>query len=125
MSTDINRGANGIEGTLSTALGIAYKGKSSVLVTGDLALLHDTNGWLIRQHFQGHLTIILINNNGGGIFEMLPIEDDLARKITDGISEVDILAIMKEQGLNTLLEDGVVKILEGQVSIAEAIGVIG
>ncbi|MGK7881720.1 MAG: 2-succinyl-5-enolpyruvyl-6-hydroxy-3-cyclohexene-1-carboxylic-acid synthase [Crocosphaera sp.] len=68
-----NRGANGIEGTLSTALGIAYKGKNSVLVTGDLALLHDTNGWLIKQHFQGHLTIILINNNGGGIFEMLPI----------------------------------------------------
>ncbi|MDJ0597224.1 MAG: 2-succinyl-5-enolpyruvyl-6-hydroxy-3-cyclohexene-1-carboxylic-acid synthase [Crocosphaera sp.] len=71
-----NRGANGIEGTLSTALGIAYKGKSSVLVTGDLALLHDTNGWLINQHFQGHLTIILINNNGGGIFEMLPISKD-------------------------------------------------
>ncbi|ACB51215.1 2-succinyl-6-hydroxy-2, 4-cyclohexadiene-1-carboxylic acid synthase/2-oxoglutarate decarboxylase [Crocosphaera subtropica ATCC 51142] len=68
-----NRGANGIEGTLSTALGVAYKAKSSLLITGDLALLHDTNGWLIRQHFQGHLTIILINNNGGGIFEMLPI----------------------------------------------------
>ncbi|MEL4897655.1 2-succinyl-5-enolpyruvyl-6-hydroxy-3-cyclohexene-1-carboxylic-acid synthase [Crocosphaera sp. Alani8] len=73
-----NRGANGIEGTLSTALGIAHKGKSSILLTGDLALLHDTNGWLIRQYFQGHLTIILINNNGGGIFEMLPIaQDDL------------------------------------------------
>ncbi|WP_107669532.1 2-succinyl-5-enolpyruvyl-6-hydroxy-3-cyclohexene-1-carboxylic-acid synthase [Cyanothece sp. BG0011] len=68
-----NRGANGIEGTLSTALGVAHKAKSSVLITGDLALLHDTNGWLIRQHFQGHLTIILVNNNGGGIFEMLPI----------------------------------------------------
>ncbi len=68
-----NRGANGIEGTLSTALGVAYQANSSVLVTGDLALLHDTNGWLIRQHFKGHLTIILVNNNGGGIFEMLPI----------------------------------------------------
>lgn len=68
-----NRGTNGIEGTLSTALGVAYKVKSNILVTGDLALLHDTNGWLIRRHFQGHLTIILINNNGGGIFEMLPI----------------------------------------------------
>ena len=71
-----NRGANGIEGTLSTALGIAYQGKSSVLLTGDLALLHDTNGWLINKHFQGHLTIILINNNGGGIFEMLPIAQE-------------------------------------------------
>ncbi len=67
-----NRGANGIDGTLSTALGVAY-GQQSVLLTGDLALLHDTNGFLLRSHFQGHLTIVLINNNGGGIFEMLPI----------------------------------------------------
>jgi 2-succinyl-5-enolpyruvyl-6-hydroxy-3-cyclohexene-1-carboxylate synthase len=68
-----NRGANGIDGTLSTALGIAHNQQSSVLLTGDLALLHDTNGGLIRPQFKGHLTIILINNNGGGIFEMLPI----------------------------------------------------
>ncbi|MBD2388725.1 2-succinyl-5-enolpyruvyl-6-hydroxy-3-cyclohexene-1-carboxylic-acid synthase [Cylindrospermum sp. FACHB-282] len=68
-----NRGANGIEGTLSTALGIAHRQQSSVMLTGDLALLHDTNGFLIRNKFVGHLTIILINNNGGGIFEMLPI----------------------------------------------------
>ena len=44
-------------------------------MTGDLALLHDTNGFLIHQQFQGHLTVIVINNNGGGIFEMLPIAD--------------------------------------------------
>jgi 2-succinyl-5-enolpyruvyl-6-hydroxy-3-cyclohexene-1-carboxylate synthase len=68
-----NRGANGIDGTLSTALGIAHYQQSSILLTGDLALLHDTNGFLIRNKFIGHLTIILINNNGGGIFEMLPI----------------------------------------------------
>ncbi|GAP98304.1 2-succinyl-5-enolpyruvyl-6-hydroxy-3-cyclohexene-1-carboxylic-acid synthase [Leptolyngbya sp. NIES-2104] len=67
-----NRGANGIDGTLSTALGIAHHQKA-VMLTGDLALLHDTNGFLIRSHFQGHLTIVLINNNGGGIFGMLPI----------------------------------------------------
>jgi 2-succinyl-5-enolpyruvyl-6-hydroxy-3-cyclohexene-1-carboxylate synthase len=68
-----NRGANGIDGTLSTALGMAHKNQSSVMLTGDLALLHDTNGFLLRNKFVGHLTIILINNNGGGIFEMLPI----------------------------------------------------
>ncbi|WP_089093928.1 2-succinyl-5-enolpyruvyl-6-hydroxy-3-cyclohexene-1-carboxylic-acid synthase [Nodularia sp. NIES-3585] len=68
-----NRGANGIDGTLSTALGIAHHQQSSVMLTGDLALLHDTNGFLIRNKFIGHLTIVLINNNGGGIFEMLPI----------------------------------------------------
>ena len=69
-----SRGANGIDGTLSTALGVAYQ-DAGVLLTGDLALLHDTNGFLLSQKFQGHLTIIVINNNGGGIFEILPIAD--------------------------------------------------
>ncbi|WP_293338496.1 2-succinyl-5-enolpyruvyl-6-hydroxy-3-cyclohexene-1-carboxylic-acid synthase [Microcoleus sp. CAWBG58] len=68
-----NRGANGIDGTLSTALGVAHRNQSSILLTGDLTLLHDTNGFLIKNKFVGHLTIILINNNGGGIFEMLPV----------------------------------------------------
>jgi 2-succinyl-5-enolpyruvyl-6-hydroxy-3-cyclohexene-1-carboxylate synthase len=68
-----NRGANGIDGTLSTALGIAHQGPPTVLLTGDLALLHDTNGWLSLPRLQGHLTVILINNHGGGIFEMLPV----------------------------------------------------
>ncbi|NER32889.1 MAG: 2-succinyl-5-enolpyruvyl-6-hydroxy-3-cyclohexene-1-carboxylic-acid synthase [Oscillatoria sp. SIO1A7] len=76
-----NRGANGIDGTLSTALGIASpirpalvrENRPGVLLTGDLALLHDTNGFLLKNKFKGHLTIVLINNNGGGIFEMLPV----------------------------------------------------
>ncbi len=68
-----SRGANGIDGTLSTALGIAHHHQSSILLTGDLALLHDTNGFLICKNLQGSLTIILINNQGGGIFENLPI----------------------------------------------------
>lgn len=68
-----NRGVNGIDGTLSTALGIAHNSQSSILLTGDLAFLHDINGLLINHKFKGHLTIILINNEGGGIFETLPI----------------------------------------------------
>jgi len=68
-----NRGANGIDGTLSTALGIAQNHSPCVLVTGDLALLHDTNGFLTLSQFRGSLTIIVVNNDGGGIFEMLAI----------------------------------------------------
>ena len=68
-----NRGANGIDGIISTALGVAHHNRPSVLLTGDLAFLHDTNGLLFRSKLKGHLTIVLINNNGGGIFEMLPI----------------------------------------------------
>jgi 2-succinyl-5-enolpyruvyl-6-hydroxy-3-cyclohexene-1-carboxylate synthase len=68
-----NRGANGIDGTLSTALGVAHGNRPVVLLTGDLALLHDTNGFLLRPKLRGSLTIVLINNRGGGIFEMLPV----------------------------------------------------
>lgn len=68
-----NRGANGIDGTLSTALGIAHRHQPCVMLTGDLALLHDSNGFLLKNKLEGHLTIVLINNRGGGIFEMLPI----------------------------------------------------
>jgi 2-succinyl-5-enolpyruvyl-6-hydroxy-3-cyclohexene-1-carboxylate synthase len=68
-----NRGANGIDGTLSTALGVAHGGGSSVLLTGDLAFLHDSNGLLAASQLQGSLTVLLINNNGGGIFEHLPV----------------------------------------------------
>ena len=68
-----NRGANGIDGTLSTALGIAHGGTPTALLTGDLAFLHDSNGLLHLPNFRGSLTVFLINNRGGGIFEHLPI----------------------------------------------------
>ena len=68
-----SRGVNGIDGTLSTSLGVAYRNQPAVLLSGDLAFLHDSNGLLIRPKFEGHLTVILINNHGGGIFNHLPI----------------------------------------------------
>jgi 2-succinyl-5-enolpyruvyl-6-hydroxy-3-cyclohexene-1-carboxylate synthase len=68
-----NRGANGIDGTLSTALGVVHGGSPGVLLTGDLALLHDSNGFLIGPRLKGSLTVVLINNRGGGIFEHLPV----------------------------------------------------
>lgn len=68
-----SRGANGIDGTLSTAMGIAHGYSHALLLTGDLAFLHDTNGLLNHRYLQGALTVIVINNQGGGIFEMLPI----------------------------------------------------
>ncbi|HEY9889861.1 MAG TPA: thiamine pyrophosphate-dependent enzyme, partial [Candidatus Obscuribacterales bacterium] len=69
----VSRGANGIDGTLSTALGVAHHHGRAVLLTGDLALLHDSNGLLNAIQRDLHLTILLMNNHGGGIFESLPI----------------------------------------------------
>jgi len=67
------RGASGIDGTLSMACGVAEALGQAVLLTGDLALLHDSHGWLWQRQLRGRLTVILINNGGGGIFEQLPI----------------------------------------------------
>lgn len=67
-----NRGVNGIDGTISTALGLAVNGKPTYLVTGDLSLFHDLNGLAVAKTHNLNLTIILHNNDGGGIFEYLP-----------------------------------------------------
>jgi len=76
-----NRGANGIDGTLSTALGVAHNSfavpasisRPTFLLCGDLSFLHDSNGLLLAQKLRGSLTVILVNNHGGGIFEHLPV----------------------------------------------------
>lgn len=70
------RGASGIDGTLSIACGLAEALGQLVLVSGDLALLHDSNGWLWRRQLRGRLTVVQIENGGGGIFEQLPIRTD-------------------------------------------------
>ncbi len=69
-----NRGASGIDGIISTALGIAADcSRPTFLITGDLAFYYDLNGLLAAKKYSLPLIIILINNNGGGIFEVLPI----------------------------------------------------
>ena len=67
-----NRGVNGIDGTVSTALGLATNGQPTYFVTGDLSLFHDLNGLAVAKTHNLNLTIILHNNDGGGIFEYLP-----------------------------------------------------
>ncbi|MFT4417093.1 2-succinyl-5-enolpyruvyl-6-hydroxy-3-cyclohexene-1-carboxylic-acid synthase [Fredinandcohnia humi] len=67
-----NRGANGIDGIISTAVGVSAKNENTVLVIGDLSFYHDLNGLLATKQHNLHITIILINNDGGGIFSFLP-----------------------------------------------------
>jgi 2-succinyl-5-enolpyruvyl-6-hydroxy-3-cyclohexene-1-carboxylate synthase len=69
-----NRGVNGIDGTIASAVGFADGLQRPVtLVIGDLALLHDLNSLLLAKRSRQPITIVVINNNGGGIFSFLPI----------------------------------------------------
>ncbi|QLH83546.1 2-succinyl-5-enolpyruvyl-6-hydroxy-3-cyclohexene-1-carboxylic-acid synthase [Halosimplex pelagicum] len=71
-----NRGASGIDGIASTALGAGSATDDPlVVVTGDLAYYHDANGLLSVARCGVDATIVLINNDGGGIFHILPIEE--------------------------------------------------
>jgi 2-succinyl-5-enolpyruvyl-6-hydroxy-3-cyclohexene-1-carboxylate synthase len=69
-----NRGANGIDGTVSSAFGAAAAGGGPVvLLIGDVALAHDIGGLLAARRLDLKLTIVLVNNEGGGIFDFLPV----------------------------------------------------
>jgi 2-succinyl-5-enolpyruvyl-6-hydroxy-3-cyclohexene-1-carboxylate synthase len=72
-----NRGASGIDGNISTALGLGYvrSGKPIVGIVGDVTLYHDMNGLLAAQRCGVSITLVLLNNNGGGIFHRLPVKD--------------------------------------------------
>jgi 2-succinyl-5-enolpyruvyl-6-hydroxy-3-cyclohexene-1-carboxylate synthase len=77
-----NRGANGIDGIVSSAFGAAAaNGGPVVLLIGDVALAHDIGGLLAARRLGLKLTIVLLENGGGGIFDFLPIaENELARE---------------------------------------------
>lgn len=71
-----NRGASGIDGTLASALGVALESDHpTVLVLGDLALYHDLNSLHLIRRLNIPLVVVVINNDGGGIFHRLPIAD--------------------------------------------------
>ena len=75
-----NRGANGIDGTVSSALGAAVaSGRPAWVVLGDLALHHDSNGLALLRHATAPIRIVCLNNDGGGIFEFLPQAGQVTR----------------------------------------------
>ena len=105
-----NRGANGIDGTASTALGVAAAtAGTTVLLTGDVALLHDLGGLLATRRAGGRLVVVVIDNDGGGIFHFLPVAGE-----TDHFTEhvatphgVDLARAAALYGLRHVLADDV------------------
>jgi 2-succinyl-5-enolpyruvyl-6-hydroxy-3-cyclohexene-1-carboxylate synthase len=74
-----NRGANGIDGLLSSGIGAARaSGRPTTIVLGDLGLVHDMGGLLALRHVEAPVRIVVIDNAGGGIFHFLPQAEALA-----------------------------------------------
>ena len=97
-----NRGTSGIDGVTSTAMGSAYVfGKTTTVITGDIAFLYDSNALWHKYMDTLDLKIILINNGGGGIFRIIPGPDQLEEleAYFDCYQEVDIKKLVEAYGL--------------------------
>lgn len=101
ISIYANRGANGIDGTLSTAMGVAHRASPTILLTGDLAFLHDSNGLLAARQMAGSLTVVLVNNHGSGIFEMLPVaaQEDVFESHFATPQQIEIEGLCRAHGV--------------------------
>ena len=101
-----NRGANGIDGVVSTAVGIALATRQpTTLLIGDIALLHDVNGLISLVSREIDLRIVVIDNNGGGIFSFLPqaqaLEVTKFEKIFGTPHGVDLKMVAQAHQINT------------------------
>jgi len=101
-----NRGANGIDGVMSTALGLAFGGQTSVVLIGDLAFVHDSNA-LIGLAARGcDLRIIVVDNDGGGIFSFLPQATKLPTERFEQLfgtpPGIDVISLATGYGLSAM-----------------------
>ncbi len=98
-----NRGASGIDGIISSAIGFA-KGlkKPTTLVIGDIAFIHDLNSLVLLKESRTPITIILINNQGGGIFSFLPLakEDDVFKEFFTQPHSLQFGQVIEGMGIN-------------------------
>jgi 2-succinyl-5-enolpyruvyl-6-hydroxy-3-cyclohexene-1-carboxylate synthase len=99
-----NRGANGIDGVVSSAFGAARVSEGpAFLLTGELALLHDLSGLVAARRNGIELTIVCVNNGGGGIFDFLPVAEHADPELYEAHiatpSDVDLGAVAVLAGL--------------------------
>jgi 2-succinyl-5-enolpyruvyl-6-hydroxy-3-cyclohexene-1-carboxylate synthase len=105
LTVHANRGVNGIDGVVSTAVGVALAtNEPTALLIGDVALLHDTNGMLNLNLRNLDLRIFVVDNNGGGIFSFLPQKttlDEARFEMVFGTPhQVDIEALAKAHNIS-------------------------
>ena len=98
-----NRGANGIDGVLGTALGRALAGRTTFVLLGDFAFVHDSNSLTALEPRAVDLRIVVVDNDGGGIFSFLPQASALSHGRFEQLFGtplgVDIVALAASYGL--------------------------
>ena len=98
-----NRGANGIDGVVSTAIGVALSGRRTTVLIGDIAFLHDSSALIALRARPVDLTIVVMDNDGGGIFSFLPqaeVLDPARFELLFGTPHgTDIAALCRAHGL--------------------------
>ncbi len=111
-----NRGANGIDGVVSTALGRALRGTPSAVLLGDLAFVHDSNALVALAERHADLRIVVVDNDGGGIFSFLPqastLDTERFEQLFGTPLAVDIVALATSYGLESRTVQAVDELVE-------------
>ncbi len=119
-----NRGANGIDGVVSTAVGVALSGLPTWLLIGDLALLHDVNGLLGVSSRSVRLRLVVVDNAGGGIFSFLPQARTPGGQVFERFfgtaQDVDVLDVLRSHAIPTAVAATPAELDAGLAGLATA-----
>lgn len=124
-----NRGVNGIDGVVSTAVGVALAShRTTTLLIGDIAFLHDTNGMLNLMDRNADLKIVVVDNKGGGIFSFLPqsatLDPQRFEQLFGTPHNVNIELLVRAHGIACTIVSTVAELRDGLVQLGSRVLIV-